>query len=533
MIKKTKIEKCNIVNSNTIHTLKLGFAADQTALTIRRKFKDKNETRYLACDLSEEFIWIDDHYEKRHKTPFQTIISSHFGKEPVFDKFRPYKNPTLKKRGNVISRIQHPNLWAYDFDNHKNEPELALKIREIYERLHQYKEFLIGYSEGFNGLHVFCLATHKSIVEQEVTEYEQIAGTRTVDVFNSKTNQKIGIPGFDHYLYEQKDIKRFKNLLDVKIEGKINIYQQRFQQKIKYPIPIEIPQEKLEKTKIYKDSAANIKLHLAGIKNCIKKHKTQDNANDIDFINSLMKDVGRRTDFLLSSGGHTFFIRFLANSNIRSVDTFKEYFPDFEDNHYKLIEQTIQYIEENNNYKPKNGKTINTNYTKQVNALGSSIEQWFKDKDIEYNKNLLSVATYLTNCIKHNITSPGYIHYIEFCKMNEENPVPKSTYFDQVKKCEENKWISIPKNNLYIVGKKCRNIEEGSLLRTFIEYTFKLKEKETNKVFNYIEVNSIHNTFIHNIKTILPLSIILCSPKHLKTHQLDIFNMKDFYSLRL
>ena len=193
MAKKTKTEERNIVNSNAIHTIKMGFAADQTALTTRRKVQGTNETKYFACDLSEVLIWVGDHYEKRHKTSFQTVLSSHFGKEPVFDKFRPYKNPDMKKRGNVISHIQHPNLWAYDFDNHGNKPELALKIREIYERLHQYKEFLVGYSEGFNGLHVFCLTTHKSIVEQEVKEYEHVAGTRTVDVFNSKINQKIGI----------------------------------------------------------------------------------------------------------------------------------------------------------------------------------------------------------------------------------------------------------------------------------------------------------------------------------------------------
>ena len=532
MAKKTRIEKRNIVNSNTIHTIELGFAADQTALTTNRKLKGTNETKYFACDLSEELIWVGDHYEKGHKTPFQTILSSHFGKEPVFDQFRSYKNPALKKRGNVISPIRHPNMWVYDFDNHDKKPELRLKLHEIYERLHQYKEFLVGYSEDYNGLHVFCLTTHKSIVEQEAKEYEQIEGAH-VDVFNCKINNKITVPGFDHYLYYQKDIERFKSLLDVKIEGRINIYQLRSEQKIKYPAPIEVPQEELERTKIYKDSAANIKLHLAGIKNCIRKHKNQDNTNDIDFINTLMKDVGKRTEFLLSSDGHVFFTKFLANSNIRSIDTFKKYFSDFEDNHYALIEQMIQYIEENNNYQPKNHKTINTNYTKQVNALRSSIEQWFKNEDIEHNKNLLSVATYLTNCIKHNITSPGYVHYIEFCKMNEEKPVPKSTYFDQVKKCEEYKWISIPKNNLYIVGKKCRNIEEGFLLRTFIEYAFKLKEKKITKVFNYIEVNSIYNTLIYNIKTILSLPIILCSPKHLKTHQLDIFNMKDFYSLRL
>ena len=145
-------------------------------------------------------------------------------------------------------------------------------------------------------------------------------------------------------MYYQKDIERFKSLLDVKIEGRINIYQLRSEQKIKYPAPIEVPQEELERTKIYKDSAANIKLHLAGIKNCIRKHKNQDNTNDIDFINTLMKDVGKRTEFLLSSDGHVFFTKFLANSNIRSIDTFKKYFSDFEDNHYALIEQMIQYI---------------------------------------------------------------------------------------------------------------------------------------------------------------------------------------------
>ena len=36
MAKKTRIEKRNIVNSNTIHTIELGFAADQTALTTNR-----------------------------------------------------------------------------------------------------------------------------------------------------------------------------------------------------------------------------------------------------------------------------------------------------------------------------------------------------------------------------------------------------------------------------------------------------------------------------------------------------------------
>lgn len=511
----------DLLNNNSKLIALLGFDASNLGCWICQRVKAKDETQYRKCNLSQQIV-MDKNWNQIRRTSLSALLGSNIGKEPVFGSFRKYSRPQMKKRGNVISKIRHPDMWGYDFDNHEKSAALSQKTQEIYARLYQFPELLIGYSEGFNGLHVFCLSSYKCIVEQECEEFKKAGGH--IDIFNSKKGNGIGIPGFDHYLYKKDDVSRFIDLLNVEITGWLSIYNDKYSQKIKYPEPVIIDQIRLEEQKLYKNSKANVKMHLEGIKNCVIKCKQNGSENAFEYINSLMLDEGHRTPRLLSKQEAKQIIWALANLNIQDIEEFRYRFPDFEENHYKLIEERLEYINENRKEASK-GKSNNSSYIKKIKELKILIEKLFVDSGIKYNKRLLSVATYLTNC-KDIKCTPGYIHYIEFCKMNNEEPVKERSYYDKVNECEEKGLIVIPNKKLYSVGKICRTIVKGHLLHIL---DYQRSRTIVSKAFNYIEANIIYNN--NNINKISLPSIITCTAKNIKTHIFEMFDMKDFYSL--
>ena len=538
MPKKPIKEIWKLLNKNSQLIIDLGFDASAHGCWINRRKKATGEAQYYKCNLSKRII-TDENWNQVPRTSLSALLGSHIGKEPVFDGFRKCSNPKMKKRGNVVSSIRHPNMWVFDFDNHKKDAVLSQKLREIYERLIQHKELLVGHASGFNGLHVLCLTPYKCIVEQECKEYQNVKGKDVngeVDIYNYAKNNGISVPGFDHYLYHKEDVLRFIDLLNVKTEGWISIYNEKYNQKIIYPEPIEVSQAYLKEQKVYKDSKANVKMHLEGTKNCIIKSKTNESdVGALEYIQGLMADKGNRTPRLLKrkndpTNEHKKIIWALANLNILDIETFKQQFPDFEENHYKLIEERLEYINTARNHKEvTKGNFSNTNYAKSVKELRVLIEQLFIDNKIKYNKRLLSVATYLTNCMVHKKHSPGFIHYIEFCKMNDEEPVKERCYYDKVKECEECGLIYIPYKKYYKVGKKCRTTLKGHLFNIL---DYQRTKKTINKEYDYINVNIMYNNNLYNNKKDLSsFSTILCTAKNINTPSFDMFDMKNFYSL--
>ena len=534
MLRKPIQEIWKLLNKNTQLIISLGFDASAYGCWISRRKRATGEVKYYKCNLSKRII-TDEDWNQVPRTSLSALLGSHIGKEPVFDSFRKCGNPKMKKRGNIVSSIRHPNMWVFDFDNHDHSADLSQKLRETYERLIQHKELLVGYSDGFNGLHVLCLTPYKCIVEQESKAYIAVGGH--VDIYNHSKDNGISVPGFDHYLYHQEDVLRFIDLLNIKTEGWISIYNEKYNQKITYPEPIEISQTYLTEQKVYKDSKANVKMHLEGTKNCTIKSKPKDSdVGALEYIQGLMADQGNRTPRLLKrksdpTNEHKKIIWALANLNIHDIETFKQQFPDFEENHYKLIEERLEYINTARNHKEvTKGNFSNTNYANAVKELQILVEQLFIDNNIKYNKRLLSVATYLTNCMDHKLT-PGFIHYIEFCKMNDEEPLKERTYYDKVKECEEVGLIYIPNKKYYIVGKKCRTTLKGHLLHLL---DYQRTKKTINKEYDYINVNIIYNTnlYNHNKKDLSSFLTILCTAKNANTPSFDMFDMKNFYSLR-
>lgn len=520
-------EQWAILNANTKLAARLGFDVSNTAFWISKKDRNTGATKYSKCNFSNVCVW-DENLQNIRKTPLKTFLSSHFGRLPIFDQPRIPKKPELTKWKNVIAPIVHPNLYAYDFDNHNRDASLSDKIQEIYTRLHQNKGLLIGYKTGFDGLHVFCLSSHKAIVEKECEEFIEAGGN--VDIFNSDKGNGIGIPGFDHYLYKKEEVDHFINLIDVQIKGRVSIYKSKSEQSIVYPKPLEISPDVLKTIQLYKDAKANIELHKNGIKNCVRwKHK-KGIEQGVEYIETLMGAEGYRTEILLSSNGHSYIIRALANLNIQDIDDFRRQFPDFEDNHYALIEERIEYIQRTNNKKVQSRTSSNTNYANKIKDLEISLKTLFEENNIKPKKNLLSVATYLTNCMDNNIRCPGYIHYIEFCKMNEREVISERSYYRMVTECQDNKLISVPNKQVWAVGKKCREIEKGKLLNKFDidrkKQGVDRKKKANIKVFDYIKVN------INYIRGIPFLPTILCTAKTEVITTTDLFCMKNCYSLR-
>ena len=524
MAQKQKYTKAEwvILDKNTRLAACLGFDVSNTAFWTSKKDKNTGSTKYSKCNFSNGCVW-DESLRTVRKTPLKSFLSSNFGKEPVFDEFRIPKKPNLIKWKNVIAPIAHPNIFVYDFDNHDNLASLSQKIQEIYERLHQNKNLLIGYKTGFNGLHVFCLVQHKCIVEKECEEFESTGGH--IDIFNSEKGNGIGIPGFDHYLYKEEEVQHFIDIAEVQIEGRLSIYQSKPDQPIKYPKPLEISPDVIETIQLYKAAKANIKSHKDGVKNCVMwRHKTGVERG-VEYIESLMSAKGHRTEILLSSNGHVYINKALSNLNIQDIDTFKQMFPDFEENHYKLIEERIEYIKNANNKKTQNKTNNNINYVQEIQELRASLKQFLIDNDIKSNNKFLSVVTYLTNCIHHNIRCPGYIHYIEFCKMNELEIIPERSYYRIVKECKDHRFISIPNSGVWLVGKKCREIIKGHLLYVF---DFERSKKFLCKVFDYIQVNIAYN----KLYSYSFFSTILCTAKNAIITITDVFNMQNFYYLR-
>ena len=524
MAQKQKYTKAEwvILDKNTRLAACLGFDVSNTAFWTSKKDKNTGSTKYSKCNFSNGCVW-DESLRTVRKTPLKSFLSSNFGKEPVFDEFRIPKKPNLIKWKNVIAPIAHPNIFVYDFDNHDNLASLSQKIQEIYERLHQNKDLLIGYKTGFNGLHVFCLVQHKSIVEKECEEFESTGGH--IDIFNSEKGNGIGIPGFDHYLYKEEEVQHFIDIAEVQIEGRLSIYQSKPDQPIKYPKPLEISPDVIETIQLYKAAKANIKSHKDGVKNCVMWRHNTGVERGVEYIESLMSAKGHRTEILLSSNGHEYITRALSNLNIQDITDFRKRFPDFEENHYKLIEERIEYIKNTKNKTTSTRIQCDKNYKEDILELNASLREFFISNGIKPKKELLFVATYLANCTHRNIRCPGYIHYIEFCKMNELEIIPERSYYRIVKECKDHRLISIPNGGVWTVGKKCGEIIKGHLLYVF---DFERSKKVLHKVFDYIQVNVTYN----KLYSYSFFSTVLCTAKNAIVTITDMFNMQNFYYLR-
>ncbi len=513
-------EQWTTFNNNMLFSAQIGFRIGHNNFYVGRysnKGKDiyNKPIGYFKYD-NIDFVETERYTKKGKKyyaAPTNKMMKSHFGHEPEFDTPRtPLKNKNIK-HGNVISSIGHPDLHAFDFDNHSNLAELNILIESFYNELKNNPDLLIGTKPDFDGMHVFCLSKDKYALDKYKEIFETMGGH--VDIFNSNRHTAIGIPGFDHYTYNEKDVNHFISILNVEITGRrLSQHVSHNAQPIIYPTCATIlaqaeannSQKQMEE---YKKTEELRKLEYAKAKIRTKSwqlgnaqisltSQTSKIAAD-QYIQQLSESKdNNRTTILKSSKGHTEMMRALSALKINDIETFMLKYPEFETNHYDLIDQMICYAKNHKRNARKYLKGCNK-YQEMVSSIQVMVNNIPEIKKHPNKENFASIATYLIFCMKLEIDQPGYVHYLNFCRFNNLLESTESSYYRYYKKCIDIRLFGLQRD-YYKVGKFCRTIFKGTL---FLIEEFKQKVKATAKnIINWD--NSLNLCF-------LPFSIILCT----------------------
>lgn len=509
-------------NNNMLFAAQLGFRIGHNNFYVGR-YSNKGKNVYnepIGYFKYDNIDFVDTaRYTKKGKkyyaAPTNKMMKSHFGHEPEFDTPRtPLKNKNIK-HGNVISSIGHPDMHAFDFDNHSNQAELNILIESFYNELKNNPDLLIGTKPDFYGMHVFCLSKDKYTLEKYKEIFETMGGH--VDVFNSSRHTAIGIPGFDHYTYNEKDVNHFISLLNVEITGhRLSQHVTHNAQPIIYPTCATFlaqaktnnSQKQMEE---YKKAEEVKKLEYAKAKIRTKSWKlgnaqislttkTSKIAAD-QYIQQLSESKdNNRTTILKSSKGHTEMMRALSALKINDIETFMLKYPEFETNHYDLIDQMICYAK---NHKKNTRKYLKNGnkYQEMVSNIRAMVNNIPEIKKHPNKETFASIATYLIFCMKLEIDQPGYVHYLNFCRFNNLPEVAEKTYYRHYNKCIDIRLFGL-RRDYYKIGKYCRTIFKGTL---YLIEEFRQKVKATSRelvIFN--QKGSGCLSFFH---------IILCTVK--------------------
>lgn len=474
-------------------------------------FEVSSDAFYVNYDNSRSWNFGYRHldFASGDKFVYSRIRNSKFGKKPVFDRERTARRGTGIKHGNVTSSIIHPNLQVYDFDNHTNDEELSIVSQKIYAHLIHHPEMLVGYKSNFMGLHIFCTSKDIDLMNKYATDYTAAGGH--VDIFNSDCKTTVGIPGYDHYIYREQDIFRFIEVLNVSTPEHLSFKKSHSAQNISYPVTeilnqrvkesdCEIPEyyqqflERIEhkqrfinakkRTKDWKEG--KIKPALFTTNKPISRITSEIADQD---IKQLEKNEGKRTQILKSSDGHKFMLRALSALNICDIEDFKDTYPNFEENHYLLISEMIEYV------KTHKKTTKRTSAIKTIRNNISKIPELNKHKN---NTEFMSVVEYLVYCMQKDNKQPGYVHYLGFCRMNNLPEISDRSYYRYFNKCNELGLLDIQYDKPVVIGKACRTIKKGIL---YLVMEYKTKVKETSKVFSIINQNkySLYSPFPYSI----------------------------------
>ena len=494
----------------------LGFRVGSNAFYVGRCSKNgKNvyneplyKFKYTHIDFNDG-IGITKSGKQYSKAFTHKLMTSYFGSEPLFDTPRTPIKYNNVKHGNVISSIGHPDLHAFDFDNHFNISELSVLMESFYYELKKYPDLLIGTKPGFAGLHIFCLSKDKPLVEKYKAIFEKMGGH--VDIFNSNRHNAIGIPGFDHYLYHRKDVCHFAMLLgvEVHVDKRIDQFLPSHLQPIEYrgfskqtkqlQETIQQQEERIKKETLkYQKAKLRTKAWETGRYQPVCTPKEQKISAD-QYVKNLSKsDKHDRTEILLRDKEKI--THAISTLKITDIETFMLKYPDFESNHYKIIEQIMAYIKDNKKTERHHLKDRNeyTELVAEVQKMTNSIPEIKNSKN---SSGFLSVASYLVFCMKLNLDQPGYIHYLNFCRFNNLPEVAEKTYYRHYNKCIDIRLFGL-RRDYYKIGKYCRTIFKGTL---YLIEEFRQKVKATSRelvIFN--QKGSGCLSFFH---------IILCTVK--------------------